>query len=78
MKTPKEISISIEHCCKAIFKGLNGDADPKRDKVLTTQCKKFELNESFIKKLIFVKDDRIDERYARKKRKREKPANLLN
>lgn len=78
MNIPKQISISIESCCEAIFKGLNGDADPKRDKVLTTQCKKFDLDESFIKKLIFIKDDRIDERYARKKRKREKPEKFLN
>lgn len=77
MSTPKQISISIENCCQAIFKELNGEADPKRNEVVTAKCEKFDLNESFIKRLI-SQNDRIDKRYTRTKHKREKPVKFLN
>jgi len=77
MSTQKQISISIEDCCNAIFEELNGEADPKRDEVVTAQCEKFNLNETFIKKLLFP-GDQIDKRYSRGKHKREKPVKFLN
>ena len=77
MKTPEQISISIENCRDAIIEELNGDADPKRDEIVKTQCEKFDLSETFIKKLLFP-GDQIDKRYAKIKRKREKPVKFLN
>jgi len=65
----KQISISIESCCKAILKELNGEAGPRRKEIVLIQCEKFNLNDKFIKKLLFIDDERA----KKKKRHREKP-----
>ena len=78
MSELKQISISIEHCCKAILKELNGEADPRRKEIILIQCEKFNLKEEFIKKLLFIDDERAKKRAYKQKRHHEKNKKFLN
>jgi hypothetical protein len=78
-RTPKQTSTLIENCCRSILEKMNGDVDPSRHEKLRIECEKFDLNETFIKKLIFVNEERADKRkYVRKDIKPKKRKMFLN
>ena len=78
MSELEQTCISIEDCSKAIFKELKGDADPRRNEIVRIQCEKFNLKEEFIKKLLFIDDERVKKRGYKKKRHHEKNKKFLN
>ena len=79
MRTQKRLSTLIELCSNAIKNKMKSSVDPGRNKILETQCKKFNVNEGFIKNLLFANEEAIDMRYAKNKyQHKEKPKKLLN
>ena len=79
MRTQKRLSTLVELCSIAIKKKMNSSVDPEREIILKTQCKKFNVNEAYIKKLIFANEEAIDMRYAKNKHKhKEKDKKLPN
>lgn len=67
MRTQKRSSTLIELCSNAILKKMKSSVDPRRNKILETQCKKFNVNEEYIKNLLFANEEAIDMRYAKNK-----------
>ena len=59
MRTQKRLSTLIELCSIAIKKKMKGSRDSEREIILQTQCKKFNVNEAYVKKLIFANEEAI-------------------
>ena len=79
MGTQKRYSTLIELCSIAIFKKMKSSVDPERNKILKSQCQKFNVSEEYVNKLLFANEEAIDRRYAKNKyRHKEKPKKLLN